>query len=121
MRLRTCLAAPVLILLVAFTAAAPAAEPPASRTLSILFLGDKGHHRPADRYAQIAPVLAGRGIEVAYTEKLSDLSPDTLSKYDALLIYANTSRIGKDQEKRCSTTWRAAAASSPCTAPRSAF
>ena len=48
---------------------------------------------------QIAPVLAGRGIEVTYTEKMSDLNPDTLSKYDALLIYANTTRISKDQEK----------------------
>ena len=30
---------------------------------------------------------------------MSDLNPDTLGKYDALLIYANTTRIGKDQEK----------------------
>ncbi len=99
MRLRTCLAVPVLILLAAFAAAAHAVEPPASRPLSVLFLGDQGHHRPADRYAQIAPILAGRGIEVTYTEKPSDLNPDTLRKYDALLIYANTTRISKDQEK----------------------
>ncbi len=30
---------------------------------------------------------------------MSDLNPQTLGKYDALLIYANTTRIGKDQEK----------------------
>jgi hypothetical protein len=44
-------------------------------------------------------VLAGRGIEVTYTEKVSDLNPDTLGKYDALIVYANTTQISKDQEK----------------------
>ena len=72
---------------------------PKGKPLTVLFLGDKGPHRAADRYAQLAPVLTGRAIEVAYTEKMSDLNPDTLSKYDALLIYANTTRISKDQEK----------------------
>ena len=99
MRLRTRLAAPAFILLVTFGAVARAAEPPVTRPLSVLFLGDRGHHRPADRHAQIAPVLAGRGIDVTYTEKMADLNHDTLGKYDALLIYANTTRISKDQEK----------------------
>ena len=43
-------------------AAAPAEEP-----LRVLFLGDQGHHRPADRFAQLQPVLADRGIELVYT------------------------------------------------------
>ncbi len=60
MTFRTRLAAPALTLLAALTTAR-AAEPPAERTLSVLFLGDNGHHRPADRYAQIAPILAGAG------------------------------------------------------------
>jgi uncharacterized protein len=99
MRLRTRLAIPVLVLLEIFAAAAHAAEPPVSKPLSVLFLGDRGNHRPAERYPQIAPVLAGRGIEMTYTEKVSDLNPETLGKYDAVLIYANTTRISKDQEK----------------------
>jgi uncharacterized protein len=69
------------------------------RALSVLFLGDQGHHRPADRAAQITPVLAGRGIRVTYTEKLNDLNPETLARYDALIVYANTTRIGSAQEK----------------------
>jgi putative membrane-bound dehydrogenase-like protein len=86
-------------------AALGADDPPPSagvdpgRTLSVLFLGDQGHHRPADRAAQITPVFAGRGIRVTYTEKLDDLNPETLSRHDALLIYANTTRIGAKQEK----------------------
>jgi len=67
--------------------------------IKVLFLGDGGHHRPADRAAQLTPVLAGRGIDVTYTEKLSDLNPETLARYDALLIYANITRIGPEQEK----------------------
>ena len=66
MRLRTRLVALVLSLLGAAASFAHAADPPSARTkpLSVLFLGDRGLHRPADRFAQIAPVLAGRGIEV---------------------------------------------------------
>ena len=67
--------------------------------LKVLFLGDQGHHRPADRAAQLTPVLAGRGIDVTYTEKLADLNPQNLARYDALLVYANIDEIGPDQEK----------------------
>ena len=68
-------------------------------SLRVLFLGDRGHHEPADRAAQIAPVLAGRGIQLTYTERLDDLNPETLAKHDALLIYANTTEISRAQEK----------------------
>src|SRR5688500_12351071 len=42
----------------------------ADPTLKLLFLGGRGHHRPADRAAQLIPVLAARGIAVTYTEDL---------------------------------------------------
>ena len=66
---------------------------------AVLFLGDRGGHRPADRFEQLAPVLAGRGIELTYTEIVSDLNPENLGKYDALVIYANTTEISMGQEK----------------------
>src|SRR5258708_13418400 len=47
----------------------------------------------------MGPVPKSRGIDATYTEKMSDLNPDTLAKYDALIVYANTTEIGKDQEK----------------------
>jgi uncharacterized protein len=75
------------------------ASPDARPVLKVLFLGDQGHHRPADRAAQLTPVLAGRGIDVTYTEKLTDLNAQNLARYDALLVYANIDRIGSDQEK----------------------
>ncbi|MFI5459206.1 MAG: PVC-type heme-binding CxxCH protein [Isosphaerales bacterium] len=76
----------------------PGHEPPAP-VLNVLFLGDQGHHQPADRAAQLTPVLAGRGIQLTYTEKLGDLNRETLARYDALLIYANIEAIAPAQEK----------------------
>ncbi len=74
---------------------ATAAPPP----VRVLFLGDKGHHRPADRYRQIEPVLKARAIEPTYTEDMKDLNPETLGRYDALLVYANIDTIAPDQAK----------------------
>ena len=73
----------------------PAAEPP----LKLLFLGDNGHHRPGDRFAQLAPVLADRDIELKYTDDPASLSPDTLAGFDGLVIYSNLERITPEQEQ----------------------
>src|SRR5580765_349619 len=74
------------------------AASPAS-TLRVLFLGDEGHHRPADRFKQLQPVLANKGIELVYTDKLDDLNAAKLAGYDALAIYANSTRLTPDQER----------------------
>jgi len=67
--------------------------------LNVLFLGDQGHHKPADRFKQIKPVLAARGIELTYTEDVNALNPAQLGGYDALVIYANHTSISPAQEK----------------------
>ena len=67
--------------------------------LRVLFLGDNAGHKPTNRFALMQPVLASRGIELTYTDKLGDLNPDTLGRYDALVIYANHTRISPEQEK----------------------
>jgi putative membrane-bound dehydrogenase-like protein len=74
----------------------PAEGPPA---LKLLFLGDDGHHRPAERFRQLQPVLAKRGIDLTYTDQVTALDPKILSRYDGLIIYANTTRISPEQEK----------------------
>jgi uncharacterized protein len=71
----------------------------AAEPLRVLFLGDQGHHRPSERAAQLIPVMATRGIEITYTENTADLNLDKLSKYDALVIYANTTQIAPSEEK----------------------
>jgi len=68
------------------------------KNLKVLFLGDKGHHRPADRAAQLIPVLRSRGIAVEYTESVAALEAETLNQYDALVIYANIAEIKPEQE-----------------------
>ena len=68
-------------------------------TLRVLFLGDNGHHRPADRFEQLHPIFAERRIQMDYTESLEDLSAAKLAGYDCLLIYANHTKISQEQEK----------------------
>jgi putative membrane-bound dehydrogenase-like protein len=88
----------VFLSLVALTFAAPAfgAEP---AKLKVLFLGDNAGHKPAERFKQLQPVFAKRGIELTYTDKLDDLNAKNLGAYDALMIYANHTKISAEQEK----------------------
>src|SRR5947199_1292590 len=86
--------AALLGLLLAAPAVAQAPKP-----LKVLFLGDTGHHRPNDRYRQLEPVFAKRAIELTYTDKAEALSDKTLAGYDALIVYANTTKITPEQEK----------------------
>lgn len=64
-----------------------------------LFLGDNGHHQPRSRFAELQPVLQQRGVELTYTDKLQDLNPETLGKFDFLVLYANIDRIEDAQAK----------------------
>ncbi len=68
-------------------------------SLKILFLGDNGHHHPAERFRQLQPVLGARGIDIVYTDTAAALNVETLSKYDGLIVYANIEKIAPEQEK----------------------
>lgn len=80
----------VFLLLTTFTCAR-------SEEFKLLFLGDQGHHVPARRFAQLAPVLAERGIELNYTEDVAKLNADTLKAYDGVVLYANIEKIEPQQ------------------------
>src|SRR5438093_6734123 len=69
------------------------------KPVKLLFLGDNGHHRPAERFRQLQPALAQRGIDLTYTDKVEALDPKVLAAYDGLVIYANTTRITPAQEQ----------------------
>src|SRR5205814_10217215 len=106
---RACAVVFVLAFLALAVHDSPAADaPPAGLTgkaaqqqqhVSLLFLGDNGHHKPAERFAQLQPVLKQRGIDLTYTDKMGDLNPETLNQYDGLVIYSNETRIATEQEK----------------------
>ena len=82
--LRYCL--PIFALLVSMTTAS-------ARDLSLLFVGDQGHHQPARRFQELEPALKERGINLKYTDQMSDLNAETLSKFDGIVLYANIDRI----------------------------
>lgn len=70
------------------------------RRIEVLFLGDSvSHHKPIERVPAIMAALGPKGINFTYTDKLEDLNPITLSKYDALMIFANWDEITPDAEK----------------------
>lgn len=73
------------------------AQPPAR--IKGLFLGDNGHHQPPLRYRQLAPVLANRGIDLVYSDRLDSLNRETLKAYDTLVVFANHGEIAPDQEQ----------------------
>lgn len=67
--------------------------------IKLLFLGDNGHHKPNDRFRQIQPVLAAKGIDITYTDKVDALNPKVLNSYQGLMIFANLTVLSPDQEK----------------------
>ena len=65
--------------------------------LTLLFMGDSGHHQPPRRFQELAPPFAERGIELHYTDRMADLNATKLANYDGLVLYANIDRIEDDQ------------------------
>ncbi|HBE67602.1 MAG TPA: glycosyl hydrolase [Planctomycetaceae bacterium] len=61
--------------------------------LKVLFLGDQGAHQPRQRFDELAPVLASRGIAMKYTDDLAELTLENLENYDALAVYANIDQL----------------------------
>ncbi|MFK7845104.1 MAG: PVC-type heme-binding CxxCH protein [Rhodothermales bacterium] len=66
--------------------------------LRVLFLGDNGHHEPAKRMLQIYPFMAERGIQLVYTDDASELNPENLAQYHALMFFGNTPHISPSEE-----------------------
>jgi hypothetical protein len=71
------------------------AEP---KRITALFLGDHGHHQPAERAAGLIPAMKDVGIDITYTDQLSRLTPENLRRYDCLILYANHAAMSPEQE-----------------------
>jgi type 1 glutamine amidotransferase len=67
--------------------------------IRVMFLGDSGHHKPAERMAQIHTVMAARVIDLFYTDQVTDLTANKLAHYDCLILYANHIVLPKRHEK----------------------
>jgi putative membrane-bound dehydrogenase-like protein len=77
----------------------PAITYSAEPVLKILFLGDNGLHKPAERLRPFAPAMMNRGIQIVYTEDLGAITVENLKRYDAVLIYANIETIPSGPEQ----------------------
>jgi type 1 glutamine amidotransferase len=93
----------VVVLLCGVLLSAQGSTPPPSsgpRRLEILFLGHASTHHDSGRFApMLQAALAQYGFNFSYTTDLADLNPANLAQYDALMIYANHTRITPEQEK----------------------
>ena len=70
------------------------------RRIELLFLGHESEHHNSRAYMPIlAAALTKSGINLTYTEQVSDLNAKTLSDYDGLIVYANHETISVEQEK----------------------
>jgi len=75
------------------TVSAAIANVSADSPIQVLFLGDNGHHQPQPRFQELAPTFAARGIDMTYTDDVSDMNLENLKRYDALAVYANIDAI----------------------------
>ena len=69
-----------------------------SRPLSVLMLGSKCHHRPADMVPLLTPSLAKAGITVTYVEDVRTLTPARLAPFDVVAIYRDDGDLPPEQE-----------------------
>lgn len=79
--------------LVCLTLLFSAAKVSAEQPIEVVFLGDNGHHQPALRFRELAPVLQRRGIQMTYTDDVNILDLEKLKNVDAVVLYANIDTI----------------------------
>ncbi len=87
------------IVVAVFVVGMPLAASTQARDLKLLYMGDNGHHQPRVRFGDLAPALKKRGIDLQYTDQMTDLNAETLADYDGLVLYANIDRIENAQAK----------------------
>ena len=64
----------------------------------LVFLGDRGPHRPQVRANALIPVMRQRGIAIEYIEDPNILGSPRLAEFDGLMLYANIDEITPEQE-----------------------
>ena len=78
----------------------PALSAAEGRRIEILFLGHNSTHHDSGRFApMLKAALAPDGFNFSYTTDPAALNAANLAKYDALMIYANHTKIAPEQEK----------------------
>src|SRR6185312_13090151 len=69
------------------------------RRAEVLFLGHNSEHHDSQKYAPWLSIkLFKSGVNLTYTNNLSDLNKENLAKYEGIVIYANHETIAPEQE-----------------------
>ncbi len=79
--------------------AASAPRPDDRSTVSVLFLGDDGHHQPASRAQQLIAPLYQMGVDIFYTDEAEDINLEHMRRFDAVVFYANYMEMTPAQEQ----------------------
>src|SRR4051812_30356017 len=66
--------------------------------LTLLLLGDRGPHRPAEFARILTPILNKAGIGVTYTDRVEDLNAANLARYQALAIFRDSGDLPEKEE-----------------------
>jgi uncharacterized protein len=90
---------PTVALFIAVIASIAGSSTAHSQDLKVLMLGDAGFHKPSGLYRAVDEPLKKNGIELKYTENLSDINSDNLKGFAGLLIFANIERMTPEAEK----------------------
>ena len=84
----------------AAVAATTTPAPGGGRRIEILFFGHTSTHHDSTRFSpMLKAALAPNGFNFSYTTDQNDLNSENLANYDALMIYANNTKITAEQEK----------------------
>ncbi len=90
----------ILMLLVVVSCRSPQPADEAPRRIEVLFLGHGSRHHDAQSYApMLASALAHDGINISYSNEVASLDADNLSRFDALILYANHDSMTATQER----------------------
>ncbi len=74
--------------LASLTKSEPISQVKAKR-LNVMFIGDRGHHRPEERLHDVYGSLLRAGFAIDWEEDLEDITRDRLNDYDCVMMYAN--------------------------------
>jgi uncharacterized protein len=64
-------------------------SPVDAQRLDVLFIGDRGHHRPEERLHDVYGPLLRAGFAIDWEENLEDITRARLNDYDCVMMYAN--------------------------------
>jgi uncharacterized protein len=81
------------------TIVSPVVAPQEKHTaINILFLGDNGSHKPAERLQLVTSYFSKKGINIFYSDRQEDLNLNTLKNYDVLMLYGARLNLTRAQE-----------------------